>query len=233
MGLRFQRRIKVLPGLRINLSKSGVGFSVGGRGAHIGITARGQRYTSIGMPGTGLSWREYQNRPAARRCDLCAPGHLHIPPAIAILLLIAAAIIVLLLLARKDADEILIEEENGRIRAEVTRYGRRIISVTLAVRQTVDPIPERPKNPICFLKVIPSIQADAPPDVLKLNATVIDPDVIKELRVGEGTLEFGDSPYDPFLARIPIRQVLYSEVIIHDFTLGYGQVLVDYLADRS
>ena len=45
MGLRFQRRIKVLPGLRINLSKSGVGFSVGGRGAHIGITARGQRYT--------------------------------------------------------------------------------------------------------------------------------------------------------------------------------------------
>jgi acetoacetate decarboxylase len=134
---------------------------------------------------------------------------------------------------KKDADEILIEEENGRIRAEVTRYGRRIISVTLAVRQTVDPIPERPKNPICFLKVIPSIQADAPPDVLKLNATVIDPDVIKELRVGEGTLEFGDSPYDPFLARIPIRQVLYSDVIIHDFTLGYGQVLVDYLADRS
>ena len=35
MGLRFQRRIKVLPGLRINLSKSGVGFSVGGRGAHM------------------------------------------------------------------------------------------------------------------------------------------------------------------------------------------------------
>src|ERR1039457_3319788 len=62
MGLRFQRRIKVLPGLRINLSKSGVGFSVGGRGAHIGITARGQRYTSIGMPGTGLSWREYARR---------------------------------------------------------------------------------------------------------------------------------------------------------------------------
>ena len=84
MGLRFQRRIKVLPGVRINLSKSGVGFSVGGRGAHIGITARGQRYTSIGMPGTGLSWREYQHRPVARRCDLCAPGHVHIPPAIAI-----------------------------------------------------------------------------------------------------------------------------------------------------
>ena len=100
MGLRFQRRIKVLPGLRINLSKSGVGFSVGGRGAHIGITARGQRYTSIGMPGTGLSWREYQHKPAARQCDLCAPGHVHIPPAIAIVLLTAAVLIVLVVLAR-------------------------------------------------------------------------------------------------------------------------------------
>lgn len=31
MGLRFQRRIKVLPGLRLNISKSGLGFSVGAR----------------------------------------------------------------------------------------------------------------------------------------------------------------------------------------------------------
>lgn len=104
MGLRFQRRIKVLPGVRINLSKSGVGLSVGGRGAHIGITARGQRYTSVGVPGTGVSWREYQHKPALRpapqQCDLCAPGHVHVPPAIAVLLLLAAVIIVVLLLAR-------------------------------------------------------------------------------------------------------------------------------------
>ena len=100
MGLRFQRRIRVLPGVRINLSKSGVGLSVGGRGAHIGITARGQRYTSIGMPGTGLSWREYQHKPAARQCDLCAPGHVHFPLTLAIVLLIGVAVVVLLLLDR-------------------------------------------------------------------------------------------------------------------------------------
>jgi len=52
------------------------------------------------LPGTGLSWREYQHKPAARQCDLCAPGHVHISPAIALVLLIAAAIILLLLLAR-------------------------------------------------------------------------------------------------------------------------------------
>jgi hypothetical protein len=100
MGLRFQRRIKILPGLHINLSRSGVGLSVGGRGAHIGIDSRGRRYTSAGLPGTGVSWLEYQHRPAAQRCDLCAPGHAHIHPGIAIVLLVMAAVAVLLLMAR-------------------------------------------------------------------------------------------------------------------------------------
>jgi hypothetical protein len=60
MGLRFQRRIKILPGLSINLSKSGIGFSVGARGFHAGIDAKGRRYTSASLPGTGLSWRGYR-----------------------------------------------------------------------------------------------------------------------------------------------------------------------------
>ena len=100
MGLRLQRRIQILPGVHINLSKSGVGLSVGGRGAHLGIDSRGRGYSSVGLPGTGLSWREYQHKPAAQQCDLCATGHVHIPVAMAIGLLTAAAIVVLLLLAR-------------------------------------------------------------------------------------------------------------------------------------
>ena len=59
MGLRFQRRFRIVHGLNLNLSKSGIGISAGVRGAHVGITSRGQRYTSVGLPGTGLSWREY------------------------------------------------------------------------------------------------------------------------------------------------------------------------------
>ena len=31
-----------------------LGVSVGVRGAHIGVTARGQRYTSVGLSGMGL-----------------------------------------------------------------------------------------------------------------------------------------------------------------------------------
>jgi hypothetical protein len=58
-GLRFQKRIRVLPGVHLNLSLSGVGVSAGGRGFHVGMTARGQKYVSAGLPGTGLSVRHY------------------------------------------------------------------------------------------------------------------------------------------------------------------------------
>ncbi len=96
MGLRFQRRVRLLPGVHLNLSGSGVGVSVGGRGAHVGITARGKRYASVGLPGTGVSWREYERKPALRRCELCQqPGHVHVPAALVVAVLVLAGIVVL------------------------------------------------------------------------------------------------------------------------------------------
>ncbi len=57
MGLRFQKRIKILPGVYINLSKSGVSASVGGHGATVNVGADGRRMVTLGIPGTGLSYR--------------------------------------------------------------------------------------------------------------------------------------------------------------------------------
>ncbi len=57
MGLRFQKRIKILPGVYINLSKSGVSASVGGKGATVNVGADGRRMITLGIPGTGLSYR--------------------------------------------------------------------------------------------------------------------------------------------------------------------------------
>jgi hypothetical protein len=51
--LRFFRRVKVLPGLTLNLSKSGPSFSMGVRGAHVTVGRRGARRT-VGIPGTGV-----------------------------------------------------------------------------------------------------------------------------------------------------------------------------------
>lgn len=55
MGFRFRRSIRIAPGLRLNISKSGISTSIGGHGATYTIGPRGTR-TSVGLSGTGLSW---------------------------------------------------------------------------------------------------------------------------------------------------------------------------------
>jgi hypothetical protein len=55
MGWRFYRRIKIAPGVTINLSKQGASLSVGERGAHITFGRNGIRRT-VGIPGTGVSY---------------------------------------------------------------------------------------------------------------------------------------------------------------------------------
>jgi hypothetical protein len=58
MTLRFWRRVRLAPGLRLNLSKSGASVSVGRRGAWLTSGPRGQRVT-VGATGTGLFWTEF------------------------------------------------------------------------------------------------------------------------------------------------------------------------------
>jgi len=55
MGMRYRKSIKMGP-VRINASKSGVGWSVGTKGARYTKTANGRTRTTVGIPGTGLSW---------------------------------------------------------------------------------------------------------------------------------------------------------------------------------
>lgn len=56
MGLRFKRSIKISKGAKINLGKTGVSLSVGTRGAHYTVHSSGKKTTSVGLPGTGLSY---------------------------------------------------------------------------------------------------------------------------------------------------------------------------------
>jgi hypothetical protein len=55
MAWRFYRRKKILPGVTINISKSGPSVSVGRRRARFTVGPRGTR-KSVGIPGTGLSY---------------------------------------------------------------------------------------------------------------------------------------------------------------------------------
>lgn len=53
MGLYFRKRIKILPGVHVNISKSGTSWSVGPRGAKVNFGKRGT-YVTTGIPGTGI-----------------------------------------------------------------------------------------------------------------------------------------------------------------------------------
>lgn len=57
MGLRFQRSLGLIPGIKLNFSKSGISVTIGKRGAALNIGTKGVTAT-VGAPGTGLSWRE-------------------------------------------------------------------------------------------------------------------------------------------------------------------------------
>lgn len=57
MGLRFSKRIRVIPGVRLNLGLRGLSLGLGPRGSSIGIGQRGV-YGNLGIPGSGLSLRE-------------------------------------------------------------------------------------------------------------------------------------------------------------------------------
>jgi Protein of unknown function (DUF4236) len=58
MGLRFQRRFSLIPGLRLNLSKSGASLSLGKRGSWLNFGGRRKPSVSLGLPGSGLRWTQ-------------------------------------------------------------------------------------------------------------------------------------------------------------------------------
>ena len=56
MGFYYRKSVSVGP-FRVNVSKSGVGYSVGGPGFRTGVSARGKRYSTYSIPGTGVGYR--------------------------------------------------------------------------------------------------------------------------------------------------------------------------------
>lgn len=63
MGFRYRKSITLGGGFRINLSKSGIGYSWGTKGYRVSRTARGTTRRTYSIPGTGIS---YVNESGAR-----------------------------------------------------------------------------------------------------------------------------------------------------------------------
>lgn len=77
MPWRFRRSIKILPGVRWNISKRGSSITIGGRGLKTTLGRGGVRHT-MGIPGTGLSFTTSSSKRRAKSSG-CALALLLLP----------------------------------------------------------------------------------------------------------------------------------------------------------
>lgn len=61
MAFRFRHRIKLLPGVHLNLWKTGLSVSAGVTGANVTLGHTGLRKT-VGLPGSGLSYSQVDTK---------------------------------------------------------------------------------------------------------------------------------------------------------------------------
>ena len=68
MGFRFRKSVSFGKGFRVNFSKSGVGWSVGGKGFRYTKKAGGGSRTTSSIPGTGISYsKDYGKNKSTRQ----------------------------------------------------------------------------------------------------------------------------------------------------------------------
>ncbi|MCQ6280843.1 DUF4236 domain-containing protein [Bacillus sp. EB600] len=76
MGLNFRKSFKIAPGIRMNVGKKGVGVSFGVPGLRYTINSSGRKTTTVGIPGSGISYsttsgsRSYKTPAYQRRSEL-------------------------------------------------------------------------------------------------------------------------------------------------------------------
>lgn len=81
MAIRWRKRVKIAPGVHLNLSRKGVTANIGVKGASVTV-GRGKSSANLGIPGSGLSTRVYakshadqsQNNVVTTSGELPLPG---------------------------------------------------------------------------------------------------------------------------------------------------------------
>ena len=78
MGFRFRKSFKIAPGVRVNVGKKSIGISAGVKGARVSVNSSGHKTTTVGIPGTGLSYQKTEKiggHAATDKHDQTAPEY--------------------------------------------------------------------------------------------------------------------------------------------------------------
>lgn len=76
MGMRFRKSKKIAPGVRVNLNAKSASISIGPKGFKKTFSTSGRTTTTVGIPGTGLSYSTSKKMgapTAAASADLIVP----------------------------------------------------------------------------------------------------------------------------------------------------------------
>jgi tetratricopeptide (TPR) repeat protein len=66
--MQFRRRIKIAPGVYVNVSKGGLSLSLGTKGLRYTIGKDGSQ-VNVGLPGTGVYYRKHLGKPGTNKAD--------------------------------------------------------------------------------------------------------------------------------------------------------------------
>ena len=69
MGLRFRKSFKIAPGVRVNVGKKSIGISASVKGARVSVNSSGRKTTTVGIPGTGLSYQKTEKIGGAKKAQ--------------------------------------------------------------------------------------------------------------------------------------------------------------------
>lgn len=72
---RFRKSVKIFPGVRVNINTKSTSLTIGGRGFKTTISKHGTRRT-VGIPGTGISYTEYEKHTDQQRPSVAPDRHL-------------------------------------------------------------------------------------------------------------------------------------------------------------
>lgn len=100
MGTRFRKSVKVAPGVRMTVGKKSASVSIGTKGARRTISTTGRKTTTVGIPGTGLSYVSTSSSSSKKKSTASTAGRVEYSPRtykVGGILMLVVAVVALLL----------------------------------------------------------------------------------------------------------------------------------------
>jgi acetoacetate decarboxylase len=123
---------------------------------------------------------------------------------------------------------IAIDVKDDEFHGRVVRNGTAIIDVAATLGGPTDAPAKVPDLTVFNLKLIPSAEKNAPPDIKQLVAVSLTDRKVTRLRPAKAKVTFSSTATDP-LRSIPVLQVLDARYEEGGNVLGFGKVVHDYL----